>query len=259
MAKRMVICTISTAEMLGSTCCMVMANEPLPQARGGGHVLARPHGVGRGARDAREGRDVVDADGDDGVDDARAEHGRHHDGREDGGEGQREVGQTHDGFLDPPAARGRQQAQGGADHRADAHGDDAHEDGGAGAHQQQRGHVAPEGVGAQPVAGRGRAASWWPCPWRRASGASRGRETRAASKSSSGEHAADDEAAVVGARAARSPGRLRAAAEGTPGSGGHSYVARLDARVDDGIEHVDHEVHDDDHAPRGASRSCAPR
>ena len=32
-AKRMVICTISTAEMLGSTCCIVMANGPLPQAR----------------------------------------------------------------------------------------------------------------------------------------------------------------------------------------------------------------------------------
>ncbi|MCY1548504.1 hypothetical protein D9M68_846220 [compost metagenome] len=33
MAKRMVICTISTAEMLGSTCCMVIAKLPLPQAR----------------------------------------------------------------------------------------------------------------------------------------------------------------------------------------------------------------------------------
>ncbi|MNL38860.1 hypothetical protein D3C87_1611040 [compost metagenome] len=33
MAKRMVICTISTAEMLGSTCCIVIANDPLPQAR----------------------------------------------------------------------------------------------------------------------------------------------------------------------------------------------------------------------------------
>ena len=33
MAKRMVACTISTDRMLGSTCSIVMLNEPLPQAR----------------------------------------------------------------------------------------------------------------------------------------------------------------------------------------------------------------------------------
>ena len=42
MAKRMVTCTISTAEMLGSTCCQVMAQGPLPQARAA-RMYSRPH------------------------------------------------------------------------------------------------------------------------------------------------------------------------------------------------------------------------
>ena len=59
-------------------------------------------------------------------------------------------------FLDPAAPGRGQQAERGADHQADAHRDHAHHDGGARAHQQQRGDVAAEGVGAQPVAPLGR-------------------------------------------------------------------------------------------------------
>ena len=33
MAKRMVACTINTDRILGSTCSIVMLNDPLPQAR----------------------------------------------------------------------------------------------------------------------------------------------------------------------------------------------------------------------------------
>ena len=42
---------------------------------GGQHVVAGPDGIGRGAGDACEGGNVVDADGDDGIHNAGAEHG----------------------------------------------------------------------------------------------------------------------------------------------------------------------------------------
>jgi hypothetical protein len=118
--------------------------------------IARPHGIGRGARHPRKGGNIEDANGDDRIDDARAKHRRHHDGRQNGRKGKREVGQAHDGFFHPAAPRGGQQPQRRAQAHANAHRDHAHQQRVACAHQQQRRHVAAKGVGAQPVLGAGR-------------------------------------------------------------------------------------------------------
>jgi hypothetical protein len=60
------------------------APGPLPQARAAS-TYSRAHTALADARVMRANRDVEDADGDDGVDDARPEDGGQHDGRQQAG------------------------------------------------------------------------------------------------------------------------------------------------------------------------------
>ena len=122
----------------------------------GEHELARPHRVGRGPRDACELRDVEDADRHDGGHQPRPEDRRQHDRGEQRREGDAEVRQAHHQLLHPAAPRRGEQAERHAHRDADAHGDQAHGDGGACADDEQRDDVAPQAVGAQPVRRRGR-------------------------------------------------------------------------------------------------------
>ena len=130
------------------------APGPFAAGTGGQDVFARPHGVGRRPRDPRKRRDVEDANGDDGVDDACPKHGGEHNGQQQGREGKREVGQAHDGFFHPALACRRQQPQRRAHAHADAHGDHPHQNGIARTHHEEREDVAPERISAQPVGGR---------------------------------------------------------------------------------------------------------
>ena len=117
----------------------------------GQHIVPRPDGVGRCTGNACKRGNVEDADGDDGIDHARAKHGGEHDGREQGGEGKGEVCQPHDDFFHPaPASRGNQ-PQCDAQCQAYAHGNQAHGNRCACTDENLRGDVAPKGIGAQPV------------------------------------------------------------------------------------------------------------
>ena len=66
---------------------------------------------------------------------------------------------AHHQLLDPAAPRRGEQAERDADDEADADRDDADRDRVLRADEQQRGDVAAEAVGAEPVRGRRRAAS----------------------------------------------------------------------------------------------------
>ena len=122
--------------------------------------FARPDRQRAGAGDAGEDRDVEDADGDDGVDRARAEDRGDHDRREQGREGEDEIVEAHHRFVDEAAARRGQAAERHADAHADADRDQRHRDRVARADHDHRQHVAAEMVGAEPVR-RPRAAACW--------------------------------------------------------------------------------------------------
>ncbi len=191
-----VACTISTLAMLGST--WSRRDAPRPRAGGarGQHVLARPHRIGRGARDAREHRDVEDADGDDAGDQPRPVDRAEHDGRQQRREGEGEVGQR----ASPPSSTQPRRAEASAAERPrpdpgrcrtattpttiEVRAPD----------QQLRGDVAAEAVGAEPVRGARGAAACSGCRSRSAATASTpataARCRRTARVSSAAEHEA---------------------------------------------------------------------
>ena len=54
-----------------------------------------------GARQAGEDRDVDDGDGERSVDDTRPQHGKDHDGEQDGGKGEQRIEEAHRRVVEP--------------------------------------------------------------------------------------------------------------------------------------------------------------
>ena len=203
---------------------MVPGDGPRAFAGGarGQHVVAVPHAVGGGAGDARKRRDVVDADGDDGVDDAGPVHRRQHDGREDGRKRKAEVRHAHDRFFDPAAFGRGQQAERRAHDEADADGDDADQNRRPRAHQQQRHHVAPKRIGAQPVLRAGRQQLGVHVDFVDGVGRPHIRQRRGQQQQQR-QHAADDEARVPARALPETGGGARAGG----GQGGAVHACRF--------------------------------
>jgi hypothetical protein len=201
------------------------AKAPLAAGACGKHEIARPDGVGRGAGDAREHRDVEDADGDDRDDEPGAVERGQHDRREQRGEGEGEVGEAHHRLLDPAAACAGEQAQPDAEDEPDADGDEADQDRVLRADEQQRADVAPEAVGAEPVRRRGRAELVGHVEVERRMRRPQQRQRRGGEEQRD-EHRADEEAAVA-QRAAERRGRQR---DARPGHGDPGRQQRLELR-----------------------------
>ena len=87
----------------GRTCRTDDVARPGAEGRGRAHVGQVPDLPGRALDDARVQRHGHDGDGDDGVDQARPEDGRHREGEQDAGEGQQQVDDPHDQEADRAA------------------------------------------------------------------------------------------------------------------------------------------------------------
>ena len=152
MANWIVACTISTLAMLGSTWSQVMRQRALAGGARRQHVLARPDRIGRGARDAREHRDVEDADRDDARSPARARRSRvSMIADSSAGNAKVKSARRITASSTQPRRADGEQAERDAEDEADADRDHADQRSSLRADEQQRGDVAAEAVGAEPV------------------------------------------------------------------------------------------------------------
>ena len=92
---------------------------------GGERVFPRENAIGGGARELRDDRHVVDADRDDGVDDARTEGRSQHDRQKERGEREDEVAELHEFVFDEALGERRDQAENDSERETDADRDDA--------------------------------------------------------------------------------------------------------------------------------------
>ena len=106
MPTHSVVCTMSGASVLGSTCCAHDARVVGAQRARRVHVLARAHRQHRAARDARVVRDVHDADGDHRVAQPRPEDRHDGDRQQDVRKRQHDVHAAHDQAVGAPAVEG---------------------------------------------------------------------------------------------------------------------------------------------------------
>jgi hypothetical protein len=139
--------------MFGKMCCTVIRPDVLAGGAGGEDEFARPQRQRAAARDAGEDRNVEDADGDDGVDRAGAEDRGDHHRRQQGREGEDDVGGAHQHLVGDAAFCRRPAAERHADGHTDADRDQRHGDGIAAADHDHGEDVAAEMVGAEPVGG----------------------------------------------------------------------------------------------------------
>ena len=132
-------------------------DRPAPRGAGGERIFARENAVGGGAGELGDDRHVIDADGDDGVDDAWAEGRSQHDRQEQRRKREDEVAELHDPVFDEALGERRDEAEDDAEHEPDADRDHADQNRDARARQDLRGDVASEIVGPEPMRrGRGR-------------------------------------------------------------------------------------------------------
>ena len=131
-------------------------DRPTPRGASGERIFTRKNAVGCGARELGDDRHIIDADGDDGVDDARAKSRSQHDRQEERGERKDEVAELHEFVFDEALGERRYQAENDSERESNADRDDANQNGDARASQDLRGDVAAKIVSPEPVSVRWR-------------------------------------------------------------------------------------------------------